>query len=214
MSTDPECKVCGGKRFSLSEDGKRSQCECVLQRKARVYLRKLSPMTSVPDLLPSLDQADPQKNLLIKAPFGIKPLQMKWIFAYLLLKRGVRRTYDLLNAYDVVLTKFGEHEDFKTIFKISSEVLCLYCGFNEVKNAMMGEIVVSLLDLREVKGLTNWVLVRGSPLFAPQIEEYTRGRDYQVLLLPGVSASPSSSTASSTTTSPTSVTKVRESHLK
>lgn len=173
------CETCGGLGFTQGE--KREPCACVNRRKARVYLKRLHPMSPVPEAAQVLDQADTDRNLLIRVPASFQPLQMKWVFAYLLLKRGVRRTYDLLNAYDIVLVKFGDHERYPTLLRVNSEVLCAYYGFNEVKNALMGEIVLSLLDLREVEGLQNWLLMRGTPTYFDLFRRYAGDREYQVL---------------------------------
>lgn len=190
-----ECGECQGLGFTQVDDTRRT-CECVHRRRAKVYLRKMQPMSPAPSLVSALDSVEVNRDLLILAPNHFRdPLQMKWVFSYLLLKGGISRTYDLLNTYEVVTVKFGESERYTNLLKIRCDVLCLYHGYHESRNALLVDIVISLLELRAVKGLRNWLLVRNPAQGGPELERYTRDIGYQVVDLRGstpvVSSTPS-----------------------
>lgn len=175
------CSDCGGLGL-VQKDGKRVQCRCRLKKLTEVYLRGLQPMTPATKYQGVLDEMPCEGNLLILAPETLSdPGQVKWIFAYLLLRGGIRRTYECLNAYEIVQINFGEHDRYENPGKINSNVLCLFYGYHEAKNSLLADLMLQTLDVRSSRGLYNWILVRGSPTFGEEVEQYAKDRQYGVV---------------------------------
>jgi len=178
-----ECETCGGLGFTQDGD-KREQCVCVSRRRAEVYLRKAQPLCPVPEYQKHLDGAE-KRGVLLQVPETFSsPRQAKWVFAYLLLKGGIRRTYEILNAYELVDIYFREHVKFGSVHRLTQDVLCLYYGFHEFKNTRQGELICQTLSLRDAKGLSNLVMVRGNPEFGTLLESYAEDNGYQTIQLP------------------------------
>ncbi len=197
----PICAKCGNLGF-LVKKGKRVQCACVVQRRARIYLRKLQPLTPMPECLKALKEADHKGNILVRIPETFQDIQQaKWIFAYLLLRGGILRTYQLVSASELLLAHFGENEEFKSPQKVNADILCLLYGFYETRHPMQGEVILQTLEMRSVRGKQNWVMIRGRPTFSAEVESYARGRKYTEIVLGYSGKAPPTAIAPSAPTS-------------
>lgn len=182
------CGKCGGLKF-LTKKGNRVQCPCVAQHRAEIYLRKMRPFTPATEFIKKLQKVTHEGNLLIQIPEALTDVQkVKWIFGFLLLRGGIRRSYDLFSAFELLSLFLGREAGDPSPWKIISDVLCLYYGFHEPRNSMQGEVLLQVLELRASKGLKNWVMIRGTPVFKRMVEDYALSRDYEVVNLGGPQA--------------------------
>jgi len=154
------CSNCGGAGYTLSGD-KREVCRCALIQKARAYLKPLGEkfIEIKNERILGLTGAD---NYLIEFTKETPILEIRSVMAHLLLKKGMKRTFINVNAYDLVSTFFEEHSQYWKLSQISADVILVDIGFNEPNNKLMPEFINYILWQQIRKRKLYWIFSKGA----------------------------------------------------
>lgn len=175
-----ECKICGGLQY-IELKGKRVPCECLLRKVVNGYLKALGP-TKGPLLISQkiLDEIDSEKDMVISTG-SLSQDRLNIVLAYLLLKRGVHRTYQVRNVYELIEIFLGHIEGIKSIFELTSDILILLSGYYEFENKRQEDILLQTLANRRRQGRITWLVLKGTSNRIPNVVDYTKENEYQKL---------------------------------
>ncbi len=180
----PKCAVCRDVGW-VFKDEKREECACRVRLRVRTYLRHLEPLVPVQGLNPTTGLPGGWSNVLVLfEDKDILPQQVKWVFATLLLARGARERYRVLNAYeliDIYLENRAEKEGIHSCLDLREPILGVFYGFHEFTNKRQGEAFLQTADFRLGKGLITWLAITGTPPFTRELVGYCRQRKYTEL---------------------------------
>jgi hypothetical protein len=172
------CGKCFGTFIKVSE-GKRIPCDCYTANRIKYYLSPLGKdKWEVPEGVGSLIGVSGDKPFLIYHPYS-KSKDFSGMVAHFLLKFGGLRTYEIVNAYELIEIFLGNHAKHKSLTTLNPEILIITIGHHELPNKHQQAVICNALERQKQKGRKSWVFVFARILGLATVRDYCLGNEFQ-----------------------------------
>jgi hypothetical protein len=174
------CVKCDFRGFLIKKD-KKVFCDCRIKGKVARYLRPLGEIQAPgKKVLKKVKGLDTTQNMYFIWDEN-EDRKIHGLFSVLLVKRGLTRTYHVLDAYELVDIWFRTHALWDSVMKIMMDVLILQVGFTTSPNRETPTLILQCLENRKRKFKTTWVFQKGKVNTYPEVYNYVKENDFIVL---------------------------------
>lgn len=172
-----ECPICRGRDWVLLKEDEGMECLCHIFKRVRSYLSVLgNSFLELPDhSVENLKGVETNQDLFIDVA-GWDYDTARSLCAYLLLKGGLRRTYDVITLYQFIQVFLGVGDiadKYSSLDSLTTDVLIILYRDNQVPNKLYTDVVLHVLDFRRFKNKKTWFLCMDKlSHFLPAVSKY------------------------------------------
>ena len=127
-----------------------------------IYLRELMPLRKPNKMaMQAIFDEGTDEDLYIMAPRRADVREVQGLFAFMLLRRGVSRSYLYINAYELIEIYLQKSKTgCSSVFELDHDILIITFGFGEFSNQRQEELLVQTMENRKRLGKVTWFLTR------------------------------------------------------